>query len=108
MCELYVHNFVIPTETEWNHLLYIGDVHLKALMSWMSNEANYDRQLNDHRDEEKVEPLPLRAESSKPDEMLQDLFTLIYGNRNPKVREKIFSTRTKVYVEYENFPYFVF
>ena len=64
LCELYVHNFVIPTETEWNHLLYIGDVHLKAFMSWMSNEANYDRQLNDYRDEERVEPLLLRAESS--------------------------------------------
>ena len=43
LCKLYVHNFVIPTETEWNPFLYIGDVHLKALMSWMSNEENYDR-----------------------------------------------------------------
>ena len=60
----------MATKTEWNPLLYIGDVHLKALMSWMSNEANYDRQLNEYRDEERAELLPLRAESSKPDEML--------------------------------------
>ena len=54
LCELYVHNFFIPTKTKWNHLLYIGDVHLKALMSWMSNEVNYDRQLINYRDEERT------------------------------------------------------
>ena len=70
LCELYVHNFVIPMETEWNSFLYIGDIHLKALMSWMSNEENYDRQLNDYRHEEGAEPLPLREKSSKPDEIL--------------------------------------
>lgn len=43
LCELYVHNFIIPIETQWNPLLYIGDIHLRALMSWMHNEANYDR-----------------------------------------------------------------
>ena len=40
--------------------------------------------------------------------MLRDWFTLTYGNKNPTIREKIFSTRTKVYAEYENFPYFSF
>ena len=33
LCELYLHNFIIPQETKWNPLLYIGDVHLRALMS---------------------------------------------------------------------------
>ena len=70
LCELYVHNFVIPIKTKWNLFLYIGDVHLKALMSWISNEENYDRQLNDYRDEEREEALPLRVETSKSDEML--------------------------------------
>ena len=51
-----MHNFVIPTETQWNPLLYIGDIHLRALMSWMHNEANYDRQLNNYRDDERTEP----------------------------------------------------
>ena len=104
LCELYVYNFVIPLETEWNLFLYIGYVHLKSLMLCMSNEENYDRHLNDYRDEERAQPLPLRAESSKPDEILWDWFTLTYGKRNPKVRDKIFATRTKVYAEYENFP----
>ena len=50
----------------------------------------------------------LREESSKLDEMLWDWFTLTYQKRNPKIREKIFATKTKVYAEYENFPYFAF
>ena len=33
LCELYVHNFIMPLETQWNPLLYIGDIHLRALMS---------------------------------------------------------------------------
>ena len=77
-------------------------------MSWMSNEENYYRQLNDYRDEERAEPLPLRAESSKLDEMLRDWFTLTYGKRNLEVKEKIFSARTKVYAKYDNFSYFAF
>ena len=67
-----MHNFIIPSETQWNTLLYIGDIHLRALMSWMYNEANYDRQLNNYKDEERTEPLPLRAKSSKPEEILRD------------------------------------
>ena len=89
-------------------MLYVGDVNLKAFMSWMSNEANYDRQLVNYRDEERTEPLPLRAESKQPEEMLGDWFTLTYGKSNPKVKKKIFAARAKVYSEYENFPYFSF
>lgn len=77
-------------------------------MSWMSNESNYDRQLNDYRDEKRIEPLPLRAESSMLDEMLRDWFTLTYGKKNLEVREKIFPAKTKVYAEYKIFPYFAF
>ena len=33
---------------------------------------------------------------------------MTYGKRNLEVREKIFAARTKVYVEYKNFPYFAF
>lgn len=26
LCELYLHNLVVPNDTEWNSLLYVGDV----------------------------------------------------------------------------------
>lgn len=59
LCELYLHNFIIPQETKWNPLFYIGDVHLRAFMSWMHNKTNYDRQVDTYRDVERSEPLPL-------------------------------------------------
>ena len=74
----------------------------------MHNEANYDRQLNNYRDEERTEPLSLRAESSKLEEILRDWFRLTYRDKNKGVRDRIFATRTKAYVDYENLPYFSF
>ena len=35
LCELYLHNLVVPNETEWNSLLYVGDVQLRIVMSWI-------------------------------------------------------------------------
>ena len=64
-------------------------------MSWMSNEANYDRQLNNYRDEETTKPLPLRVESTKPDEVRKAWFILTYGKKNLKVRDRFFAARTK-------------
>ena len=77
-------------------------------MSWMQNEENYDRQLNNYRDDERTKPLPLRAESGKPDEVLRDWFTLTYRDKNEGRRRQIFATRAKVYTDYENLPYFTF
>ena len=90
LCELYMHNFIIPQDTQWNPLLYIRDVHLRALMSWMANETNYDPQLDAYREFERSEPLPLWAESSKPDELLRDWFRLTYGGLKLEIREKVF------------------
>ena len=89
-------------------MLYIGDVHLRTLMSWMSNEENYDRKLNNYRDEERIEPLALREKSNKLDEILRDWFTLTYGKKNLEVRDKIFVTRANVYFDYNFFSYFSF
>ena len=74
----------------------------------MSNEANYDRKLNNYRDEEMTEPLPLRVESSKPEEVHRDLFKLTYGDKNKEVRDRIFVAKTKAYADYESLPYFSF
>ena len=93
LCELYLHNFIIPHETKWNPLLYIGDVHLRALMSWMHNEKNYDRKLDAYRELEKFEPLSLRAESCKLDELLRDWLKLTSGGLKLEIREKVFSER---------------
>ena len=71
----------------------------------MSNEENYDRQLNNYRDEERTEPLPLRTERNKL-EVLRDWFRITYWDKNQEVRDRIFTTKTKAYVDYENLPFF--
>ena len=50
----------------------------------------------------------MRAESSKPDEVLRDWFTLTYGKKNLEVRDRIFATRTKAFADHENLPYLSF
>ena len=82
-----MHNFIIPRETQWNPLLYIGDIHLRDLISWMYNEANYERQLNNYRDKERTKPLSLRAESDKPEEILRDWFRISYGDKHKEIRK---------------------
>lgn len=38
--EFYLHNYVIPYNPQWNPLLAVGDIHLKATMSYIQNENN--------------------------------------------------------------------
>ena len=55
---------------------------------------------------EKSEPLSLRVESCKPDDLLRDWFRLTSGGLKLEIREKVFSKREKVYKEYEALPNF--
>ena len=87
LCELYLHNFIIPQETKWNTLLYIWDVHLRALMSWIHNETNYDRQSDTYRELDRSEPLPLLAKSHRPHDLLRDWFKLTCGRPKSKIKE---------------------
>lgn len=36
--ELFLHNLVVPNNKYWNPILYVGDIQLKTLMSWIQNE----------------------------------------------------------------------
>lgn len=66
LCEFYLHNYVVTSNNEWNPLLYIGDIHIKALMSWVQNEINMVTQAKTYRNLEFDCPLPLRAEAKNP------------------------------------------
>ena len=74
----------------------------------MYNEANYDRKLNNYRFKERTKPLSLRVESTKLEEILRNWFRITYGDKYKKVRDRIFTVRTKSYADYENLPYFSF
>ena len=64
--------------------------------------------MNNYKYEERIVPLSLRGKSSNPVEILRDWFRLTYGDKHKEIRDRIFTTRTKVYVKYDNIPYFSF
>lgn len=64
--EFYLHNYIVPDDVDWNPLLYIGDIYLRPLMSWVQNEIARGEQFQIHRKEELDLSLPLRAESREP------------------------------------------
>lgn len=70
LCELYLHNYPIPVDTHWNPLMYIGNIQLKAFMSYIQNQNNWGQQLSKYRDLELATPLDLRAETSHSDNVL--------------------------------------
>lgn len=41
LCEFYLHNYPAPNDNDWNPLLYIGDIHIRSLMSWIQNENDW-------------------------------------------------------------------
>lgn len=66
LCEFYLHNYVVTSDNEWNPLLYIGDIQLKALISWTQNEISMGAHAKTYRNLEFDCPLPLRAEAKNP------------------------------------------
>lgn len=66
LCEMYLHNFIVPNDPDWNSLLYIGEIHLRAFMSWIQNEVSWGKQFETYMERELHTPLPLRAKSSNP------------------------------------------
>lgn len=52
----------MPNDTEWNSLLYIGDVKLKALMSWRQNEISREYQVAPYKENKMTTPLLMRLE----------------------------------------------
>lgn len=79
-------------------MLSIGDILLKALMSYIQNENNKGEQAREYLDMEQIVPLPLRAEIGGPDE--------IYYRWNQltielDVKKRMLSLREEVYGEYE-------
>lgn len=41
LCELYQHNFLLSPEKIWNPNPYVGDVQLRAFVSYLRNQANW-------------------------------------------------------------------
>ena len=48
--ELFLHNLAVPDNRDWNPLPYVGDIQLRALMSWIQNEISRENQVHQYRD----------------------------------------------------------
>lgn len=59
MCEFYLHNLVFPYNSEWNPLLYVGDLQVRALCSYMHNEDNKGDYAKRYKEMEKFAVLEL-------------------------------------------------
>lgn len=96
---------MIHSNTEWNPLYYIGDVHLRALMSWMRNEANYGKKWEVYVEKERNELLPLRPKGRTPYKLYLDWLRVTYGSLKLECRDNIFDIREHVYKEFLKIPY---
>lgn len=91
--ELYLHNYVVPSIPNWNPLLFIGGIHLPALMSWAQNEITYGEQLRKYREKELSITLPLRPENGKPRCMYYDWLHIANGFYEKQHRARILKNR---------------
>ena len=66
LCELLLYNFAVPNNREWNPLLYVGDIKLRALMTWVQNKISREIQAKSYRELEEEIPLYLRYEARDP------------------------------------------
>lgn len=80
ICEFYLHNYVVASDSEWNPLLYIGDIHIKALMSWIQNEISMGAQAKAYKDFEFDCPLALRKEEKEPRVLYYEWHKLLVRN----------------------------
>jgi hypothetical protein len=90
LCELYVHNFAIPDNRDWNSLLYVGDVQFRAVMSWIQNEISRETQAAPYREKEMLEPLNIRPEVQNTRRTFYDWLSV---TNNPSGAAKIYPVR---------------
>lgn len=64
LCGFYLHNLVVPYDLDQNPLLYMGDIHISALISWIQNEISRGEQFDSFKHVGTTQPLPIRKEST--------------------------------------------
>lgn len=99
LCKFYLHNYAVTFDSEWNPLLYISDIHIKALMSWVENEIGMGTQAKAYRNLKFDCPLPLRAEAKDPQLLHYDWQKLL---ARLDVRSQVLPMREEIFQAYEH------
>lgn len=94
--ELYLDNLIVPNDIEWNSLLYIGDVLLRAVMSWMLNEISREHQAAPYRENKMIVPLLMRLEVQNSRRSFLDWISIL---DNPSRAHKVCSVREQAFVD---------
>ena len=66
LCKFFLYNFAVPNNRDWNPLIYVCDIQLRALMSWIQNEIRRVIQDKYYRELKVEMSLLLRAKAKDP------------------------------------------
>lgn len=98
LCELYVHNLVVPDNKDQNSLFYVGDVQFRAIMSWMQNEISRESQAAPYREKEMLEPLYIHVEVQNTHRVFFDQLSI---NNNPSSAAKIHPVLEQAFLDWK-------
>ena len=90
LCELYLHNLAVPDNTKVNSLLYVGDVQLRVVISWIKNEISHEHQSVPYKKKEMSIPLMMRSEVHHSKRIYFDQISI---TRNPSGANKSYLVR---------------
>lgn len=75
--QYYLHKYVVPKETEWNTLMFLGDLQVRALASYFRNEIFKGELMEEYEERDKCVALPVRKESKNPDSIINEWLQLL-------------------------------
>jgi len=92
--EYYLHNYVVSEDAEWNPLIYVGDLQVRAMASYFRNEKLRGEIMQAYTKREKSIALPIRRESKIPESIIAEWRQLL---EHKGVGRKIVNLRLQDY-----------
>ena len=88
MCELYLHRYLLRLDRDFNPISYVGDIHLRALTSYIFNQIHWQKASNTFESNQVTKPFMVRGEHERSDTMFNkhNTFLGIGGNKDRIVR----------------------
>ena len=96
--ELYLHYLVAPDNIEWTSLLYVADVYLRVVMSWMHNDISREHQVTPYMDNEMIVPLLMSLEVQNSRQTFLDWISIL---GNPIRASRVCSVREQAFGDWE-------
>lgn len=90
MCEFYLHGYLLHLDRDFNLVLYVGDIHLRALTSYAFNQIHWQKACNTFESNQVTNPFIVRRKHERSDTMFNKNHTFLKfeGNRDRMMRTK--------------------